>query len=160
MRTLAVASLALLIATPASAQQWTQEQQELIDHIEMCWDAWVEALADETPDHFFESCKQDENTLVWWTPEGAPQDIEWVYRNWQRVREVDVDWADMRPVAVNILGDVGIVYLYGYWIASTADGPVTTEYKRTEVFQRRNGEWVFLGLQGTPSTPADAEPYK
>ena len=37
---------------------------------------------------------------------------------------------------------------------------VTTEAKRTEVFQRRNGRWVLIGAQGTPVTPADAAPYR
>ena len=52
-----------------------------------------------------------------------------------------------------------MVQFYGTWKARTADGPVTTEYKRTELYGSVNGTWVFLGGQGTPSTAKDAEPY-
>lgn len=152
--------LGSLLAVPVTAQQWTPEEREVIEHVKMCWDAWVEALADETPDHFFEACPQDENAHFWWTAEGVPDSAMTVYRNWSRIREVDDDWVDMRPIHVNVINDVAIVHLYGYWRAKTSDGPVTTEAKRTEVFQRRNGGWVFIGAQGTPSTPADAAPYK
>ncbi len=157
---LAVVALALAYATPAQAQQWTAEEQEVLEFITECWDAWVEALADETPDHFYETCRQDERTLFWWTTDGAPNSVRTVYRNWKYWREVTVDWADMRPIAVNIFGDVAIVYLYSYWIANTPDGPVTAEYKRTEVFQRRDEGWTFIGAQGTPVSPADAEPWQ
>jgi len=157
---LAVVALALGCATPAQAQQWTAEQQEVLEFITGCWDAWVEALADETPDRFFEACPQDDDVLFWSTDDGAPGGMRNVYRNWDYWREVDVDWADMRPIAVNIFGDVAIVYMYGYWIANTPDGPVTTEYKRTEVFQRRDEGWHFIGAQSTPASPADAEPYQ
>ncbi|UCF19188.1 MAG: nuclear transport factor 2 family protein [Gemmatimonadota bacterium] len=157
---LAVIALALACASPAQAQQWTAEQQEVLDFITGCWDAWVGALADETPDAFYETCRQDEDVLFWWTEDGAPNGKSAVYRNWKYWRKVDVDWADMRPIAVNIFGDVAIVYLYGYWIANTPDGPVTTEAKRTEVFQRRDQGWTFIGAQATPATPADAEPYQ
>lgn len=109
-------ALALVAAsvTALPAQQLSPEQQQVVDHIKMCWDAWIAAQAEETPDRFYEKCQQDEHALLWWTEDGAPQGRDWVYRNWQRWSEIDVDWADLRPVAVNIFGDVAIVYLYGY----------------------------------------------
>ena len=81
-------------------------------------------------------------------------------RNWDIIRETDDDWAGLRPVYVDIFGDVAIIHMYGYWRAITLDGRVTTEEKRTAVFQRRNGRWVFIGAQSTPVTAADAEPYR
>ena len=155
----AVALVALFPATSA-AQQWSAAQQEVLDHLTMCWDMWVEALEDETPARFFEACPQDDAARFWWTNEGAPESRRAVYRNWSRIREIDDDWVDIRPIHVNVFGDVAIIHLYGYWRANTPDGLVTTEYKRTEVFQRRASGWVFLGAQGTPTTPADSAPYK
>ena len=152
--------IALLIAVPGSAQQWTQEEQSVIDHVKSCWDAWVDALADETPDRFFQACPEDENAHYWWTSDAAPQNRESVERSWSQIREVDDDWADLRPIHVNVFGDVAIIQFYGYWKANTPDGLVRTQHKRTEVFQQRGGGWVFLGAQGTPSSAADAEPYK
>ena len=151
MRALALASLALLVATPAFAQQWTAEEQEVIDTITMCWDAWVEASADETPAHWYDTCRPDENALMWWSDQGAPQGVNWHRRNWDTIREGNFEWADLRPVAVRIYGDVAIVYLYGYWSRDTAEGRVTSEHRRTEVFQRRDDGWTFIGGQGSRS---------
>ena len=66
----------------------------------------------------------------------------------------------LRPIYVDIFGEVGIIHMYGYWRANTADGTVTTEMKRTEVFQRRSGVWFLIGAQSTPVTQADADPYR
>jgi hypothetical protein len=83
-----------------------------------------------------------------------------VRRSWGFWRENGGDWADLRPVAIRIFGDVAIVYLYGYWTVQTPGGLVTTEYKRTEVLQRRDDGWTGLGGQFTPVSSADADPYK
>ncbi len=161
MRALTLLLTAGFIAAPAEAQEWNAEQQDLIDHVTTCWDAWVDALADETPDRFLDACPNDERGHYWWTADGAPEPlIVGIRRNWHIIREVDDDWVSLRPVYVDIFGDVGIIHMYGYWRANTSDGTVVTEQKRTEVFQRRNGQWVFLGAQGTPVTPADAAPYR
>jgi hypothetical protein len=144
-----------------TAQQWTPEQQGLVDHITQCWDAWVKALGDETPEKFFAACPTDPRGHWWWTAEGAPAPLVTTdQRNWHVIRRVDDDWVSLRPIYVDLFGDVGIVHLYGYWRARTADGTVTTEAKRTEVFQRRDGRWVLIGAQATPVTAADAEPYR
>ena len=161
MRSLLLLAVAGMIAVPVSAQEWTAEQQSLLDHVTNCWNAWVEALADETPDRFLEACPQDARGHWWWTAQGAPERlISEIQRNWHVIRETDDDWVSLRPVYIDMFGDVGIMHLYGYWRANTADGSVTTEMKRTEVFQRRNGTWVLIGAQSAPVTPADAEPYR
>jgi hypothetical protein len=156
------AAVALLWAgiPPLAAQQWTPEQQGLIDHVTNCWDAWVVALADETPDQFITACPQDERAHWWWTADGSPGSLNDVRRNWHVIRATDDDWVSLRPVYVDMFGDVGVIHLYGYWRAKTPDGTVTTEAKRTEVFQRRDGRWVLIGAQATPVTPADADPYR
>ena len=161
MRALALSLALTLAASGAAAQEWNADQQSLIDHVRTCFDAWVEALEDETPARFEDACAMDERAHWWWTAEGSPNlNLEEIRRNWHVIREVDDDWASLRPVYVDIFGDVGIIYLYAHWRANTADGTVVTEARRTEVYQRRSGEWVFIGAQGTPVTPADAAPYK
>ncbi len=160
MRTLTLTLFACLIGVPAGAQQWNADQQGLIDHVKTCWDAWVEALSDETPERFFEACPIDEASHFWWTADGAPDNSDGIRRNWHVIRETDDDWVSLRPIYVDIFGDVGIIHMYGYWRAKTPDGPVVTEHKRTEVLQRRDGTWVHIGAQGTPVTAADAAPYK
>ncbi len=161
MRTLTLILATGLVIAPATAQEWNAEQQGLIDHVRNCWNVWVEALADETPARFLEACATDERGHWWDTTHGAPEAlVSGIRRNWHIIRETDEDWADLRPIYVDIFGDVGIMHLYGYWRANTPDGTVTTEMKRTEVFQRRNGVWTLIGAQSAPVTPADAAPYR
>jgi hypothetical protein len=105
------AGAVLLLMTPlaSSAQEWNAEQQGLIDHVTACWDAWVDALADETPAQFFDACPQDERGHWWWTADGAPEAlVVGVQRNWHVIRETSDDWASLRPIYVDIFGDVGI----------------------------------------------------
>jgi hypothetical protein len=98
---------------------------------------------------------------MWWTAHGAPEAlVVGVQRNWHTWRETSEEWVSFRPVYVDIFGDVGIIHLYSYWRAKTPDGTVTTEAKRTEVFQRRGGQWVLIGAQNTPVTAKDAAPYR
>jgi ketosteroid isomerase-like protein len=151
---------ALLAPTSASAQQWTDEEQGLIDHIKMCWDSWMEAVEAGDVEIHYRKCPQADNVSMWWTEYGAPEGKEMARRNWAQISATDLGWLDVRPVAVRIWGDVAMVQFYGYWSARTPEGPTVTEYKRTEVFRRDGGQWVFLGGQGTPASAADSDPYK
>lgn len=165
LRPLGLTGWALVLAVPftappVKAQEWTADQQSLIAHVRMCWDVWVEALADPTPDRWFDACPVDPRSHWWWTAEGVPGSAEDTRRDWAMIREVDDDWVSLRPVYVDIFGDVGIIHMYGHWRANTAEGSVVTEAKRTEVFQRRDGMWVLIGAQSTPVTLADALPYR
>ena len=160
MRKLILTLALTLAANEAVAQEWTAEQQGLIDHVESCWDAWIEALDDQTPAQWEEACPGDEQAHYWWTEEGSPNLREEVRRNWHVIREIDDDWVSLRPIYVDIFGDVGIIHMYGLWRANIPDGTAITEYKRTEVFQRRDSEWVFVGGQSSPASPADAAPYR
>jgi ketosteroid isomerase-like protein len=157
---LALWAIALAIPSAASAQQWTPEEQELIDNIKMCWDAWMEAVQAVDVEIYYQKCPQAEDVSMWWTDFGAPEGRQMARRNFQQIATVDRAWLDIRPVAVRIWGDVGMVQFYGYWSANSPEGPVVTEFKRTEVFRRVDGQWVFLGGQGTPVSAADADPYK
>ncbi len=86
--------------------------------------------------------------------------VESFYRNWDLIRKRADTWAGLRPIRVNVFGDVAVMHFYAYWRAETPDGVVTSEQKRTVVHQRRNGQWVNIGAQVTPVSAADAEPYK
>jgi len=149
----------ILIPLTTLAQTWNEQEQELLDQLETCWDAWMEAVEQNNPELWIEKCNPAKNYSMWWTEEGAPQGIDAVKRDWETIRKVDVRWIDIRPVAIRIFDNVGIVQFYGYWKANTETGPVTTEYKRTEVFLKVDGKWSFIGGQGTPVSSADSEPY-
>ena len=150
----------LFLVVNVHAQNWTEEEQELLDHMEMAWDAWLEAVKKNNPQIWYDKIKPAENFSMWWTDRGSPRGYRAIERDWDAIRGRNPHWIDMRPVAVRIYDNVGMVQFYGYWKSDTPDGPVTSEYMRTEVFVKRNGHWTFIGGQGTPASAADAEPYK
>jgi hypothetical protein len=152
--------LCIIFPFTALAQTWSEQEQELLDHIAMCWDAWMEAVDQNNPEIYAEKSNDAKNSIMWWTDQGAPAGFDAARRNWESIRTTDVDWVDIRPVAIRIYDNVGIVYFYGYWIAKTEAGNVTTEYKRTEVYLKVDGKWSFIGGQGTPVSSKDAEPYE
>ena len=160
MKLILTTSLLFAIATPLAGQQWTAEEAGLISHIEACWTVWREAQQDGGADEFFDRCPTADDVSMWWTEWGSPQSKDQTRREWPYFAETDLAWIAVNPVAVRIWGDVGMVQFYGYWKARTPDGPTTTEYKRTELFRRVDGQWVFLGGQGSPSSAADADPYR
>jgi hypothetical protein len=151
--------IALVFPFIVSAQQYSAQEQGLIDQIKICWDAWMEGVEKNNPDIWYEKCPAMENASFWWTDEGAPQQNDWAKRNWDYVKDQNVGWLDMRPVAIRIWDDIGMIQFYGYWEIRTKDGSIVTEFKRTEVFKKENDTWILLGGQGTPSSSRDSEPY-
>lgn len=147
-------------SSPAATQQWSAEEQELLAAIETCWDAWMGAIRAGDPEVWVNGCNVAEDSSMWWTNEGAPSGMRMTRRAFQLFDDVDLDWLDFRPVAVRIWDDIGMVQFYGYWLAQNGDERVVTSFKRTQVYRRLNGQWQFLGGQGTPVTAADADPYQ
>jgi len=156
---LMVTIVMLLVSSSMYCQTYSQEEQGLIDQLTSCWDAWMEGVDKNNPEIWYEKCPAKSDASMWWTNEGAPQQMDWARRNWDIVSDVDSKWVDMRPVAVRIWDNIGMIQFYAYWQAKTKEGNVVTEYKRTEVFKNENGSWILLGGQGTPVTIADADPY-
>jgi len=154
-----LASVALPTGGTTAAVQSSAEQ-EVLDAIESCWDAWMDGVEQGDIELFFAGCKVDEDALYWWSVEGAPNGYDQIRRTWDTISQQDERWVDFRPVGIRVFDDVAIVNFYGYWQASTPAGSVVTEHKRTEVFQRRADGWTFIGGHSTPASPADADPYR
>jgi hypothetical protein len=159
-----VVLLALVTVLPAismlSAQQWTEEEQELLDNIKGCWDSWVEAVQKQSFDIHLKKCAMADNYSMWWTNEGAPTGPEGDRRNLALFHSLDEKWIDIRPAAIRIHDNVAIVQFYGYWQPTVDGKPVMSEYKRTEVFVKKDGRWTSIGGQGTPVSAADSDPYE
>jgi hypothetical protein len=157
------AAIAVSFALPTGSAPATVQadvEQELLAELESCWDAWMDGVRQNDAEVFFDGCNLDQDALFWWSQDGAPQTFDQVRRIWDTISETDERWVGIRPVGVRVFGDVAIINLYGYWQAATPEGSVVTEFKRTEVFQRRADGWTFIGGHGTPASPQDAAPYQ
>ena len=154
-----VALLGLSLSHPLLAQQWSSQEQGVLDDLAECWDVWMEGIRAGSPEQWISQCSTPESTY-WGAQDGAPNDNAFLRRAWPLIRTQDRGWVDMRPVMMSVQGDVAVLHFYGYWRAPAGDGEVVTEAKRTEVFRLVDGRWKLLVGHATPVTLADAEPYR
>lgn len=155
-----VVAIALFLPVTAQAQHWTSEEQAVLDTIKVCWDAWQEATQQKNFDLWMSKCQPAPDYSMWWTDFGAPVGAEADRRNFDFISGLNERWISYQPVAIRIHGDVAMVQFYGYWQPTIEGKTVTAEYKRTEVFIKEGGRWMFIGGQGTPASPQDQEPYE
>ncbi len=150
MRFVVILAVGIVLGTPlqADAQQWTPEQQEVIDSLEGCWDTWMEAVQEGSPDRWLDNCTEEGYTF-WWTY-GSPLGEDWMRRNWDMFMEDDGEWVDVRPVWVRVYDDFAIMHFWGYWNVTEDEERVTVEAKRTEVFHKVNGRWLLAAGHATP----------
>lgn len=150
----------LLFVSQVGAQQWNEEEQAVLDTIRLCWDVWAEAVAKKDFDIWVEKCPMEENYSMWWTNLAMPATLETDQKNADMFIALEERWLAIQPVAVKVHGDTALVQFYGLWQPKLDGRRVTTEYKRTEVFIKRDGQWRFIGGQGSPTSPSDAVPYE
>ena len=147
MRALTLASLALLVATPAFAQQWTAEEQEIIDFTNECWEMWQQ----EEVDGYLSDCWHEDITF-WWAPDSMPFGARWVSRAsrfWFGHNDMAV-WA-VQPHAVNIFGDAAVFHYQLLGLDDTAEGLEQYGHGRTDFLVRENGAWKVVGVHSHPS---------
>ena len=142
------ASMTVLFALPVSAQNWSPEQREVIDHVQRCWETWEDGLA-----AWEEACPHAEDRVFWFTADDVPK------TNWSNFGESiqyfmdseESEFFEHRPLYVAIHGDVAS---YAYWVfraVRDAGGqPTTISEKRLESFRRVGGQWLFISGMAVP----------
>lgn len=132
------------IAGPSFSQNWTAEQQGVIDDLKECWDIWVDAAknADTGPSPWIDNCADDD--LRYWFRRGAPNDLDDLRRNWSAIVAAKEFWVSLDPITIQIIDDIAIIHFYGAWSVEGPDGRSVVEAKRTEIFHRSNGRWRLL----------------
>lgn len=154
-----VVSILFLTPAPSSSQQWSPEEQEVLDQLAECWDFWMEGIGTGSPDRWIQECTVPGFTF-WSAQDGAPGDNEFIARNWDMAQASDLGWVDIRPVSLTVLDDIAVLHFYGYWRAPGPDGEQVTEAKRTEVFRKVDDRWKMITGHATPVTMEDATPYR
>ena len=144
---------------PSQAQQWSAEEQEVLDQLAECWDIWMEGIGVGSPDRWYAECATPELTY-WPAQDGAPINTDFDRRNWDMASSADLGWVDIRPVLLTVVDDLAVLHFYGYWKTPGEAGVQVTEAKRTEVFRRIDGRWKLFAGHGTPVTTGDASPYR
>jgi len=155
---LAIGAL-LLVPGPSLAQQWSAEEQEVLDQLAECWDIWMEGIGSGSPERWLAECATPELTY-WPAQDGAPLNNEYTRRNWDMAAATDLGWVDIRPVSLTVVEDIAVLHFYGSWKAQAPEGERVTESKRTEVFRRIDGRWKLMAGHGTMVSPEDAALYR
>ncbi len=143
--TLLAVGLLLVLPAPAQAQEWTPEQQEVIDALTTCWNTWVEGIQDGSPDAWLDNCTE-EGFSYWWRE--TPLGEQMARRNWTRIMESDENWLDLSPLVVKVYDDFAIVHFWGYW--APAEGDILGR-KLTEIFRKVDGRWLLVAGHSAPA---------
>ena len=141
--------LAVLAATThVSAQSWSPDEQAIIDRVKRCNDGWVESIRDKRFEKFTSVCPETRDAVFWYPGSAAPARYAGSDGVWSRFSSSlrAVTWADMRPVTVQVDGDLALIYYAVTWIPVPATGePVRRPSHRLNVFRRVNGRWLMAG---------------
>ena len=132
------------IIEPSYSQNWTAEQQGVIDDVEECWDIFVDAAKGTDPSQLQDNCSDLEHHAGYWNRRGALNDADFVRRNWSAISAGNPFWVSLNPISIQIIDDIAIMHFYGTWSIEGPDGRKLYEDKRTEIFHRHNGKWLLV----------------
>ena len=125
----------------ASAEEWTEAQKEVLEVVDAAWKAHLrgdaEALVDKTADGF----------LDWWPGDPNPFGKQYFiqkYNLWYAGNK-PVTYK-LKPVAVNIIGDVASVFYHYKWNGDKS--PETISGRQTTVFIKQDNKWKMLSNMG------------
>jgi len=139
-----------------SAQKWSPAQQEIIDQIRRCNDAWVAAHVEKRFEVYDSVCPATEQAVFWYTGgDGTPVTYNGAKGTLAAsiLKTRGVSWKDLQPVAVQVDGDVAYIYYSVTWIPEPETGPASPRpSRRLTVFQFRGDRWLMSGGSIAPVT--------
>ena len=142
--------LALLLITPSllSAQRWNAEEQEVLDHVKMCWTAWTEAVAQQDVTPWMEQCQPADDVTAWDTSSGVLWNLEFQGREFHEwVKGVGrYWWQAIQPLEIRVYDDTALIWFFVTLSIEDNTGTVTRiQQKRFEVFRHFEGGWHWTG---------------
>jgi hypothetical protein len=140
--------IGVLFASPVSAQLWSPGEQSVIDQITRCNDAWMESIARKTFEVYAKSCPETREARFWYPSSAAPSPYGGPDGVWSRSSAANraVSWQDLKPITVQIDGDVALAYYAVTWTVVPHSGESRqAPSHRLTVFRRVNGHWLMAG---------------
>jgi len=147
LRSIAVGSLvclAVLIAAPVAAGDWSAAQQEVWKNVEAYW----AVLAKGDVDGFLAYIHEDYSG--WSISSPVPQSKTEAAK-WLRffATRGTTEFYDITPVGITVHGDVAIVHYFYYDVSKNTEGKVKTEHGRwTDILVKQGDRWVILADHG------------
>jgi ketosteroid isomerase-like protein len=140
----AVVCLALLATTSLHAQEWSAAQKEVWRNVEAYWALDAAGNLEGFMSYFHD------NYMGWDINEPIPMDkasvkkfVEYEYKTSKTLLYT------IKPVAINVVGDVAIVDYYYTRIMKDAEGKDKSRSGRwADVVKKQGDKWVLIGDHG------------
>ena len=141
---LAVACLALFATTSLQAQEWSAAQKEVWKNVEAYWALDAAGNLDGFMSYFHD------NYMGWDINEPLPMDkatvrkfIDHEYKTQKTLLY------NIKPVAINVVGDVAIVDYYYTTVSKNAEGKEKSRSGRwADIVKKQGDKWVLIGDHG------------
>jgi ketosteroid isomerase-like protein len=144
IRGLLVSFALVVLASAASAQTWSPEQQEIWRFEEQQWNmakekdlSWVDTMVHP-------------NLSYWDTDQPGPQNKASLAR-WSRYGSTSTTVLEQElfPISITITGDIAVVH-YNYAVASEnyKQERQTVSGRYTDILVKEDGRWLFLSWAG------------
>jgi ketosteroid isomerase-like protein len=135
---------ALIASQPIQAQEWSAAQKEVWKNVEAYWALDTAGDLEGFMSYFHE------NYIGWDLNEPLPGDKatlrRWVEHTYKTDKTV---LHDIKPVAINVFGNVAVVHYYYMFIVKGADGKESDRAGRwMDVLMKQGDKWVLIGDHG------------
>ena len=137
-----------IISLPLTAQNWTAEEQEVLDKIKEDWEYFEKAVKAKDLNIWIDNVQPADDWQGWWTSEGGLWTMEndkrmfdeWVknIKNWY--------WEAVYPLSIKVYDNVALAFFYATYTVEDNTGITRYEDKRFEVFRKIDGKWRLSGL--------------
>jgi len=136
--------LAVFVAAPVAAGDWSAAQQEVWKNVEAYW----AMIAKGDVDGFLAYMHEDYAGWSLSSPVPESKATSAKYLRFFATRGT-TEFYDITPVAIVVHGDVAIVHYFYYEVSKNAEGKTRTEHGRwTDVLIKQGDRWVLLGDHG------------
>jgi ketosteroid isomerase-like protein len=134
----------LVLAAASHAQEWSAQQQEVWSHVETYWDLY----AKEDVDGFLAYLHEDFRGWTYGAP--LPRDKAYMESNMpQGFATSETILYDIKPVAIQVQGQVAVVHYYYERTYMNASGEQLRDSGRwTDVLLRQDDRWIMIADHG------------
>ena len=147
LRTVGVVSmvcLAILVATPSHAQTWSEAQKEVWKNVENYWALDAKGDVEGFMSYF------DADYIGWSYDSALPGDKatvkKFITQEYQQSKTLV--W-DIKPVAIQIYGNIAFVDYYYTQLVKNTDGKNDENKGRwTDILKKQGDRWVLIGDHG------------
>ena len=143
MRSLFLIAAAFLIVTPASAQQWSAEQQEVWDAEVACLNSHVDPI--DLPVR--KACMHPD-FVGWAVQEPVPspfgeKELEYAFAR------TTIKFEEATPLNILVEGDLAVIQLITRTVLSVDGGPDQEVFTAwTDIMKREGGAWQWIADHG------------